>query len=434
MERHRSAGAGRRQGRALPRMRWRGLAALALLALEAAAQAGGSFISYGATTGTYSTLDALIGSLAPCTTAGYTLSLQGVPVLVSFEGQVVGTGAVVVNFPNQNVPAASATGDCGTLQAFLEKLFTTGPSGVAILRAQVANSAFSPIAGNPTSLLSRTALRDYDDAFLAYATNVVDGADAFTMALAANEEPGVRSDAAAPFEATSAGTAFRPAAGLGAEFSDIHAAGQTAQSVTLPFAVTYRSALDPRRQFSLLAPVTLTNVQGALAWSGSLGAAARLPLAAPWALSASARLGTTSSADLGASANLGSLSLTSSYLIRAGSADISVGNQAGYYHTLGRSLDGKSPDPHVGSFVTRNGLLVSTRAPSWLGSARSIEVSGYETRYCNPGLYSRAESEVGLALGTNKHADSVRSYFMGRVSYLFSPAAKGLTLGFGYWF
>ena len=39
-----------------------------------------------------------------------------------------------------------------------------------------------------------------------------------------------------------------------------------------------------------------------------------------------------------------------------------------------------------------------------------------------------------VTLGTNKSAQSSRSYMRAGATYLFSPQSKGFSLNFGYWF
>ena len=84
--------------------------------------------------------------------------------------------------------------------------------------------------------------------------------------------------------------------------------------------------------------------------------------------------------------------------------------------------------------VLRNGLLWSERAPAWLGSGLTIEYLLVNTHYLGSELYLKNYSEVGVLLGSNKRADSVRSYLQGGLTYLFSSKTKGLMANFGYWF
>jgi hypothetical protein len=65
---------------------------------------------------------------------------------------------------------------------------------------------------------------------------------------------------------------------------------------------------------------------------------------------------------------------------------------------------------------------------------RSLDASVLQTRYTNPNLFSRSDTEIGLAAGSNRRADSQRSYVRLHVSCLFSAATKAYIIGAGYWF
>ena len=82
----------------------------------------------------------------------------------------------------------------------------------------------------------------------------------------------------------------------------------------------------------------------------------------------------------------------------------------------------------------RNGLLWSMPAPSWLGFGRSIEYSVVNTHYTGTELYLRNYSELGLSIGSNKRADSTRSFMQGGLSVLVSAKTTGLVASYGYWF
>ena len=381
------------------------------------------------TNATYSTLGGALNSLTVCGASGYSLQMPGAIAQITFEPVAINAGVppnaaiVTVSIPATGLQTAPVTLGCGAIVPYLQTLFMSGSQGVALIRNSIHDSPFNPVAGNAASLMGQYVARDFDALFLPFATNALESDESAPLALAANDMSPTRTDAALGSSQGSGTGVFRPSTGLGADVADFAGGGQRAGSITLPFAATLRSDLDPRRQLSFLAPVTLTNVEGALAYAASLGVAARLPVTVPWALSVTARLGTTSSQDLGASANLASLALGSTYTFAGRSIDWTLANQLGYYHTLGRSLDGKSDDPHVGALVTRNGVLAALRVPQ-----------GVQTHYANADFFSRSDTELGLGAGSNRRADSQRSYFRAHVSYLFSAATKGISAGLGYWF
>ena len=65
---------------------------------------------------------------------------------------------------------------------------------------------------------------------------------------------------------------------------------------------------------------------------------------------------------------------------------------------------------------------------------RQIEYSFVNTHYTGTALYLKNYSEVGVTLGTNRRADSVRSYMQAGLAATLSSRTKGLQASFGYWF
>jgi hypothetical protein len=68
------------------------------------------------------------------------------------------------------------------------------------------------------------------------------------------------------------------------------------------------------------------------------------------------------------------------------------------------------------------------------GQGMSIEYSLIDTRFTGDALYIDGYDEIGVTLGTNKSANSSRSYLRAGLTYRFSDKAKGLTANVGYWF
>jgi hypothetical protein len=62
----------------------------------------------------------------------------------------------------------------------------------------------------------------------------------------------------------------------------------------------------------------------------------------------------------------------------------------------------------------------SEAAPEWLDGGLTVAVLADQHAYSGGALYLPNYTEAGVALGSNKRADSVRSYPQGSVSYLFS--------------
>ncbi len=93
-----------------------------------------------------------------------------------------------------------------------------------------------------------------------------------------------------------------------------------------------------------------------------------------------------------------------------------------------------SIDPKINNTVFRNGVLASF--PTLVsGRKMAFEVSFILTNYTGSALYSNRYQEVGVALGTNKGANSARSYFRAGATYLTGEnGITGARLNLGYWF
>jgi hypothetical protein len=276
------------------------------------------------------------------------------------------------------------------------------------------------VAGNPGSLMARRVAADFDGAFLPFATNRVEG------------PVQVAQLGGLPAGAVRGPLPTLP--GLGAQVGLLRDNGQSERSLTVPLSLTLRSDLDPRRQFALSLPLTMSDVDGARAVQGALAASLRLPLAKDWSLSGSASYAMVSAQDLGSAGKIGSLSLTSSYVLRGQSGDLAIGNMIGHYRTLGGRLNGIDTGSGIANTVLRNGLLWSMPAPAWLGFGRSVEARVVNTHYTGTALYLRNYSELGLDVGTNKRADSTRGYMQGGLSLIVSPKTSGVMAHFGSWF
>jgi hypothetical protein len=367
----------------------------------------------------YKTLDAFIAGLQEAATRltfNFDLSLRGIAAQLGTDGPTVLQLYIPSLGISQFFSAQTADETFAQLKAFL----TRGSLAGAIQRESARVSPFDPVAGNPTSLMARAVAFDFFNAFYPFASNLTEESALIAQAGGALPQGAVRGP-------------FRPLPGLGAYYGNFHDQGLTTQSLTVPLSLTLRSDLDPRRQFSLSLPLTVLDIEGARAWQGTLNAALRLPLARDWALTGSIGYSQVRATDLGTAGQLGSVSLTSAYLFRTGFGNLALGNLIGYYKTISGTLGGISTDSGIANTVFRNGLLWSERA-GWLSNALTIEYSLVNTHYTGTALYVRNYTEVGVSLGSNKRADSVRSYVQGGLTYLFSSKTKGLTANFGYWF
>lgn len=267
-------------------------------------------------------------------------------------------------------------------------------------------SPIDPVAGNPNSMQSQMVMGDFDRNFTQFASN--------------SSEP-------------SSGPVSN-LIGVGLGFGSFRQGGVNSQSLTLPLSYTFRPELDPRRQLTFYAPVSVSTVAGARSYSFNLGASYRIPINDEWALTPGVGYGISGSVDLGSAAAMLAASVTSQYTIRRDGYDVAIGNMLGMYQSQKLSLGGYSFDPKIKNSVLRNGVLVSF--PTFAFNQKmAYEVSFINTLYTGTDLYSKQYNEIGLTLGTNKSANSSRGYLRSGVSYLQGQnGIKGFRLNVGYWF
>lgn len=276
-----------------------------------------------------------------------------------------------------------------------------------IMKKLAEVSPHDPIAGNPNSLMGQMAANDFANGFSGLVSNIA-------------TKPGEKSES-------------NNLIGIGARFTSLRQDGVTNNSYTIPLSYTIRSDIDPRRQLIFSVPLTYSDIEGAKAYNVGFGAAYRMPMNDEWTLTPSFSYGAAGSKDLGAFGQAVSASITSSYVINGNGYDIAIGNMVGYYRTLKLSISGYSYDPGISNVVFRNGIMYS-QPINLFGKKMSIEYSLIDTRFTGTDLYNKGYDEIGITLGTNKNANSARSFFRAGGTYLFSPQSKGFSLNVGYWF
>jgi hypothetical protein len=270
-------------------------------------------------------------------------------------------------------------------------------------------SPVDPVAGNPASMQSRAVADDFDRNYIGSASNIKASAD-------------------------SGGGATNNLIGTGLSFGNYSQGGFNTQVVTLPLSYTFRSDLDPRRQLSFYAPITVTSTSGSKSVGVNAGVSYRIPMSDEWALTPAFGYGVNGSADMGSVAAMIGTSITSMYVKRFDSFDLAMGNMIGYYQTSKFSAGGYSFDPQIKNTVYRNGLMASVPT-SFLGQRMAAEYSFINTIYTGTDLYSKQYNEIGASIGTNKSANSSRSYLRGGISLLQGQnGIKGYKFNFGYWF
>jgi hypothetical protein len=294
-------------------------------------------------------------------------------------------------------------------QAQLREYLKNGDLVGRIQKQLAKDSPVDPIAGNPNSLQSRMVMSDFNSSFTAYASNIVS-----PQAIATTQ-------------------AVPNLAGLGMTFGSFSQGGLTTRTVSVPLSYTIRSEANPGHQFTIRAPLTVAETEGAKSYYGSLGFTYRVPITKYWALAPAASYGAAGSKDLGAVAHMAAGSLTSSYEIPIGSHQITIGNMVGYYKTLKLKVQDYEFDPEIANTVYRNGLMWSIPMNPF-GLRTAMELSYVNTVFTGTPLFSNTYNEFGLSFGSRRGSEGLKAYLRAGVTYLYSPTAKGASVNAGAWF
>lgn len=331
---------------------------------------------------------------------------RGLPLVLT---TALNSTAVTLLIPGLNTTVvfnAKATRN-GNVDDLKDYLKSSGGDILNRLQQLLAKtSPIDPIAGNPSSMQSRMVADDFDRNFTQFASNIK----------AEGGEP------------------VNNLIGIGASFGSFTQAGLTSSVVTLPLSYTFRPDLDPRRQLTIYAPITVTEVAGAKSYGVNLGVSYRIPVNDSWALTPAVGYGISGSVDLGSAAAIVAASLTSQYTMRMDGYDLAIGNMVGVYQSQKFTVGDYSFDPQINNTVFRNGVMASFPT-TVLGRKMAFEVSFVNTLYTGTELYSNQSNEIGVTLGTNKGASSARSYFRAGLTYLQGEKdIQGFRLNLGYWF
>jgi hypothetical protein len=340
---------------------------------------------------------------------------RGLPIVLT---TTAASTAVTMQIPGLNFSQTFSTQ--GTRDANVEdiKTFLKNSGGDILNRLQqllAKSSPIDPIAGNPSSMQSRMVSDDFDRNFTQFASNIKEGGGPVS---------------GGPVESGTVNNLV----GIGVSYGNYSQAGLNSSVVTLPLAYTFRPDIDPRRQLTIYAPITVTEVAGAKSYGVNLGMSYRLPMNDDWALTPAFGYGLSGSVDLGSAAAIMSASLTSQYTMRMSSYDLAIGNMVGLYQSSKFTAGDYSFDPQIKNTVFRNGVMASFPT-LMMGRKMALEVSYVNTMFTGTELYSNQSNEIGVTLGTNKNANSARSYLRAGVTYLFAEKdIRGLRLNLGYWF
>lgn len=369
----------------------------------------------------FATLDKLLSGLEARlgnSATQFDLSLRGIAgTLVDGDGPCcLSVDIPALGISNERLSGQTYRDDMDQLR----KMLTQGDIARRLARESARVSPLDPIAGNPVSQMARLVAQDFAGGFFPFASNVA--------------EDGVKVAQAGGLPAGAVRGPMPGLPGVGAQLGLFKDGSQSAKVLSVPLSYSMRSDLDPRRQFSVYLPVSVVDINGARVTQLTLGGSVRLPLAKDWAVTTAINYSTLNGKDMGTAGKIASLSVTSAYTIKGDTSSVSIGNLLGHYRTLSGTVGGIDTDSGVANTVLRNGVMWSMAAPAWAGFGHSIEYSFVNTHYTGTALYLKNYSELGVTLGTNRRADSVRSYMQAGLSAVLSSKTKGLQAHFGYWF
>lgn len=264
-------------------------------------------------------------------------------------------------------------------------------------------SPIDPLAGNPLSLMTQTARRDFERGFTNRVSQIWGcGCSAF---FELNREHGIMVAAADDMSGIFAEARDRALAMRGENEFGIGLVGQTMKGqdfrswqITLPFSYTIKFDSDPRKKLYFELPLSYTDSEGAASYTAGFGIAYTHPITDNWSLTPAVGTGATGSEDLGAAGGVASYSLASSYTHRLGDWAVSMGNMIGRYESIGLKIGDVEAEADISNTVFTNGLLLSGPT-SLIAKGMVMEYSFADTRLTGTEVFSNRYDEVGIAIG-----------------------------------
>ncbi len=304
----------------------------------------------------------------------------------------------------------------------------------ALLTALARSSPIDPLAGNPTSLFSRTQAGDFSNGFTHKVSQIFGcGTSAFNFS---NDAPiqvavvGGVSDIFADAQSRAAALQAENELGVGLAYSNTTAKDAIggdfkSSTLTLPLSYTVKFDSNPSHKFRFDLPLTMSDTEGAKTYSLGFGMAYTYPITDVWSLTPAAGVGATGSEDLGAAGGVSAYSLTSAYTWRLGSFALSMGNSVGQYDSLGIKIGDIEAKADVSNTVFTNGFLLSG-PNSLIAKNLVMEYSFLNTQIKGDQVYSDGANEIGMALGyVNTEQGIISSYVKAGLSYQMADGLKG---------
>lgn len=341
------------------------------------------------------------------------INFRGLPVTLS---AAAGSSAITMNIDAINVTTTFSGADRDDSMDQLEAWFEgDGEDALTRLLQELAASTPSdPVAGNPTSLVSRSVGTDFD-----YATDTGVGAIELNV-----PQKSLNGNMVSVF----------------ARYSNYSSDGVESREYSLPLSYSIRFD-DSEDKLTIRLPVAYVVYDGSVVYNAGLGVGYGKQINSAWRLTPAVGYSLVGSEDMGSLAQVISTSVVSSYLIKVEEYSISIGNMLGYYSTLPTSAGDVSQDPDISNTVLRNGVSLNIPTPQ-VAKDSSVEFFLTDTRYFGSDLYIDQYNEIGFSVGIDRYTlkESQGGYvnylkrLRGGVKYLFSENSSGYSVSFGYTF
>ncbi|PWR25719.1 hypothetical protein [Zavarzinia aquatilis] len=269
----------------------------------------------------------------------------------------------------------------------------------------VSQTATDPVAGNPSSLVDRTAAADFSSSTSVGGT----------------------------LPATSS---VNSAVAFGARLGRFTVGDQETSVYDLPIRYFARLT-DDGYGIVFDAPITIVSVEEAYSYSGSIGLGVRLPILPYWTLTPGARIGAVGSADLGALAYVYDGSLTSNVTFAIDEFQFSVGNAVTLSQTASVTVDDYEIDYEVANTIFRNGVgVVYPTDITIFDMPTTADIAIVNTTITGDDVYIDQYTDIALSIGLADD-DENSLYNLARFGLTYSFGAhdySGLTVNFGYQF
>ena len=240
--------------------------------------------------GTTSTIQSYLPSYTDTSAANMTANLRGVPVYFTYT-----TNSTTLNMsvPSINLNQSFTGATRQDSQTMLSNWFKNAGTGAveSLMKQLAAVSPVDPIAGNPNSIMSQNVANTFSSGF----TDVFNNMQSYAQATPISQNAQVTRANAIE---------------LGAQYISTTQGGLNTKRYALPLAYSFVSSENPVKRINLMAPIGLSDTQGAKGVDFGLGASVNYPILDNWIITPSLMYGAAASIDMGSMGQVGTASAT----------------------------------------------------------------------------------------------------------------------------